>query len=67
MEVHPFLGASGTRGRRPVLARERTPDFDAAGVEERPGLSGMFARLGVLLVIALGFGLAAQLLVGAPH
>ena len=42
-------------------------DFDPAPVEEPPGLSGMFARLGVLLVIALGFGLAAQLLVGAPH
>jgi hypothetical protein len=41
--------------------------FDAAGVEQPSWPSGIFARLGVLLVIALGFGLAAQLLVGAPH
>ena len=42
--------AAGFRGRA-------IPDFDAAGVEEPPGPSGMFARLGV----------AAQLLVGVPH
>ena len=40
-------------------------DFDDAAVEEPPGPSDMLARLGVLLLIALGFGLAAQLLVGA--
>jgi hypothetical protein len=42
-------------------------DFDSAGVEEPTGPAGIFARLGVLLLIALAFGLAAQLLVGAPH
>ena len=42
-------------------------DFDPAPVEEPPGPSGIFAQLGVLLLIALGFGLAAQLLIGAPH
>ena len=42
-------------------------DFDPAPVEEPPGPSAMFARLGVLLLIALGFGLVAQLLIGAPH
>jgi hypothetical protein len=35
-------------------------DFDPAGV-------GMFTRLGVLLLIAVCFGLVAQLLVGVSH
>jgi hypothetical protein len=42
-------------------------DFDAASAEEPPAPSDMFARLGLLLVVALCFGLAAQLLVGVPH
>lgn len=32
-----------------------------------PSPSEMFVRLGMLLAIALGFGLVAQLLVGVPH
>ena len=42
-------------------------DFDAASAEEPPAPSAMFVRLGALMVIALYFGLAAQLLVGVPH
>ena len=41
--------------------------FDSADVEEPLTPLGMLARLGVLLVIALGFGLAAEFLVGVPH
>ncbi len=40
--------------------------FQADGDPAPPAPSQMLARLGLLLVIALGFGLAAQLLVGAP-
>jgi hypothetical protein len=58
------LSNPGTAAR---FGARANPDFDAAGVAEPPGPSGMFARLGVLLLIALGFGLAAQLLVGVPH
>ncbi len=42
-------------------------DFDAASAEEPPAPSDIFARLGVLIAVALCFGLAAQLLVGVPH
>jgi hypothetical protein len=42
-------------------------DFDAASAEEPPAPSDMFAGLGLLLMVALCFGLAAQLLVGVPH
>ena len=51
------------RSRSPKAARaapirgRAIPDLDA----------GMLARLGALLAIAFGFGLAAQLLVGVPH
>ena len=33
---------------------------------EPPSPADIFARLGVLILVALCFGLAAQLLVGAP-
>ncbi len=33
---------------------------------EPPSPANLFARLGVLLLVALCFGLAAQFLVGAP-
>ena len=39
----------------------------ADDVEGPPGPADMFAQLGVLMVIALGFGLAAELLVGVLH
>ena len=42
-------------------------DFDAASAEEPPAPSDIFARLGVLVAVALCFGLAAQFLVGVPH
>jgi hypothetical protein len=42
-------------------------DFDAASAEEPPAPSDMFTRLGVLIAVALCFGLAAQFLVGVPH
>ena len=54
---------SRLRGQR--AARIRTQD--SIDVGEPPGPADMFARLGLLMVIALGFGLAAQLLVGVPH
>lgn len=53
----------------PMKTRDRgqsMADFDAASAEEPPAPSQMFARLGALLVVALCFGLAAQLLV-TPH
>ncbi len=49
--------------------REHGRDFPAAGSSdhEPPAPLEMFTRLAVLLAIALGFGLAAQLLVGMVH
>jgi hypothetical protein len=44
--------------------KSRTPD--EACDNEPPSPAGIFARLGVLILVALCFGLAAQLLVGAP-
>ena len=52
---------------RNLRTAARIPTHDAVEVGEPPGPAGMFARLSVLMVIALGFGLAAQLLVGVPH
>ncbi len=49
------------RVSRPVAA-----DFQAASDHAPPAPSQMFARLGFLLMIALAFGLVAQVLVGAP-
>ena len=40
--------------------------FQAASDHEPPAPAQMFARLGLLLAIALGFGLIAQVLVGVP-
>jgi len=48
-----------------TAARIRT--HDAVDLDNPPAPADMFARLGVLMLIALGFGLAAQLLVGVPH
>jgi hypothetical protein len=43
------------------------PDLDVCGAEERTTPAQMLTRLGVLLAIALGFGVAAQVLVGLSH
>jgi len=51
----------------PAPIRQRAiPDFDD-DVDEQPTPSDMLAPIGVLLAIALGIGLAAQLLAGVPH
>jgi len=51
----------------PAPIRQRAiPDFDD-DVDEQPTPSDMLARIGMLLAIALGIGLAAQLLAGVPH
>ena len=42
-------------------------DNDAARDCEPPTPLEMFTRLVVLAAVALGFGVAAQLLVGMPH
>ena len=42
-------------------------DLAVPGGEERTTPAQMLTRLGVLLAIALGFGLAAQVLVGLSH
>ncbi len=59
-----FYGTS-SKGDRRVL-RPAVMGFQAESDYEPPAPSQMFARLGLLLVIALGFGLIAQLLVGVP-
>lgn len=41
--------------------------FDGSSAEAPPSPSDMFVRLGMLLAIALCFGLAAHMLVGVPH
>ena len=50
---------------RPIL-RPVAAVFQAASDHEPPAPIQMFARLGVLLAIAIGYGLIAQVLVGAP-
>ena len=40
--------------------------LDEACDSEPPSPADVFVRLGVLILVALCFGLAAQLLVGAP-
>jgi len=47
--------------------RSRSPKAARAAPIRGQTDAGMLARLGVLLAIAFGFGLAAQLLVGVPH
>jgi hypothetical protein len=47
--------------------RRGFPDLAAASDREPPAPLEMFTRLVALLAIALGFGLAAQLLVGMAH
>ena len=44
--------------------KSRAPD--EACESEPPSPADFFVRLGVLILVALCFGLAAQLLVGAP-
>ena len=52
----------------PVRKRRRdVSDFYASSYRESPASFAMFTRLVVLLVIALGFVPAAQLLVGMPR
>ena len=47
---------------------EFDPDLSASSACAPPAPSEVFARLGVMLVIALAFGLSAQFLVGIlPH
>jgi hypothetical protein len=51
--------------RAPVPGRRHADtDLYSSGECDPPSPLQMFARLGVLLVIALGFGLAAQFLAG---
>ena len=49
------------------IRRRATVDFEGAGAQEPPAPLDMFARLGVLVIVALCFGLAAQFLIGVPH
>ena len=49
------------------VSRSFMAHLDAGSAEKPPAPSEMFARLGVLLLVALCFGLAAQLLVGGPN
>lgn len=61
MEVHPYAVTCGAyAGRRPF--GRMTPWTSAT----RQGLQTC-SGLGMLVQIALGFGIAAQLLVGVPH
>jgi hypothetical protein len=51
-------------------SRHRTPSPSEADLPddcEPPSTESVLFRLGLLLLIALGFALAAQFLVGAPH
>ncbi len=51
-----------------VHRHEMDADFLASSAFDPPAPSELFARLGAMLVIALGFGLSAQFLVGIlPH
>jgi len=43
------------------------PDIADPDENKPPAPLQMVARLGIVLAIALGFGLAAQVLVGVPH
>ncbi len=59
----PEAKNGGQVGERQVGASA----FSASSDHEPPAPLEMFARLGVLLLVALGFGLAAQLLVAASY
>jgi len=48
-------------------SRRNVAALDAASDHELPSAADTFVRLGLLLVIALCFGLAAQFLVGATY
>ena len=52
----------------PGVAAEIDADLSASSACAPPAPSEVFARLGVMLVVALAFGLLAQCLVGIlPH
>jgi hypothetical protein len=54
--------------RAPVRERlHANTDLYSSAECDPPTPLQMFTRLGVLLVITLGFGLAAQFLAGMPH
>lgn len=58
--------AVSTKGPKSIVQDE--PDFSAASAHEPPAPAELFMRLGVMLIIALGFGLSAQCLVTIlPH
>jgi hypothetical protein len=61
--MRPFPDTLGHTGFRDPGAR----DLAVPGEDEPPGPLQLAARLGVLLAIALAFGLAAQVLVSVPH
>jgi hypothetical protein len=53
---------------RGAQRHEAQADLSASSAFDPPAPSDVFVRLGVMLVVALGFGLSAQLLVGIlPH
>ena len=56
--------AAADRAERRVLAFD-PDDLQAASSQDPPSPGQMLTRLGALLVIALGFGLIAQHLVGS--
>ena len=56
-----------TPGRLSGNAGHADTDLYASSDYGPPAPLEMFTRIGVLLVITLGFGLAAQLLVGMSH
>ncbi len=45
----------------------RRSDLEAASSYEPPSPAQLFTRLGALVAVALGFALAAQILIGATH
>ncbi len=64
--MRDILYGTSSHAERRVLRPAAATAFQAESDHEPPAPSQMFARLGLLLVIALGFGLIAQLLVGVP-
>ena len=66
-----FIHAKCPPGRdpkRPRFQLEKDADVCASSANAPPSPSELFARLGMMLVVALAFGLSAQVLVGnLPH
>jgi hypothetical protein len=52
---------------RPLDSQRTLSEFDAPNDHEPLVSVGVLGRLGLLLLIVLGFAIVAQLLVGAPH